>query len=937
MSENEIIKIINDYISFELKNDKNKDNPYIEEIINFIKNNQNNEINLIKQIILVCNDYISSTLLPNKYSASSLILQLIISYKQLFIIESQKEILNYIISKFHDISCVPYFVKAMYFLYEQYPDLKQEITKQVLIIYTGENLNIPAYTQETRFYAIKILHKMINEQNFSEEKQQEKLISVIIDCIDDERDPRNIVEMFKLLDDLYKKLPKDILIKFSKEIFEIINGFYPINFTPPKDIKNPITAKELSTLLDELISLDYFGEYYFEEINEYEIKDAGDILQTLQKISENYSRESLQKFYPKIMGYILNIIQNNYEENINILCLITLTNFLKHYAPYDNQVEKDFLNMSDKIFSESEIKNSIDAKDIMSSIIEYDLENKFIYKTAEVIVKLISLFLFTKKYTHFLKNANSLLFFILRKQNSIPQIIDLLIKNKEMFLTLIKNKKIYENNIQIFILVTDIITSLCVKITTIQIFSNEEIYNIIYSHYYELKDGDAKNYEHLSFCIVSLSKKININLFDLTKNKFLEDNSEGKIKEISILKYLLQLNENKTEIINFIILNINNLYIRNLILDTLKNNYEIFKDILNNNSKQFEKIILDNFENPDYFEIIMEILNKKFDLNYINIVNNLLSNNLNENTLKLISISLENLENNNSYCDSIYENLKNLYFSNKNLSFIIQEYLSECVFKLLNYCTEELKNKIEKTLISDIKNLYNNSNSENDFKLIECFYSSIINYFLFKINIDNSIFKSIINELIEIINNSKFKKSFESSKLFKIPELSEEKRDYILLQMKKYYKDRAFLNLILNLYLTFNEEETKENIDLIFLTNYQCLINNINSEKIVLNLKQILANNTDSEVLKRSNEFRNYFEIIKKIVEIISNKETNQNLKIEGLKVIGIIKDYITEDELNDIDKNTDIILLLKPFLCDKKRKVRRICGIVINIWTYIK
>ena len=67
------------------------------------------------------------------------------------------------------------------------------------------------------------------------------------------------------------------------------------------------------------------------------------------------------------------------------------------------------------------------------------------------------------------------------------------------------------------------------------------------------------------------------------------------------------------------------------------------------------------------------------------------------------------------------------------------------------------------------------------------------------------------------------------------------------------------------------------------------------------------------------------------------NQKKGNKLKIEGLKVIGIIKDYITEDELNDIDKNTDIILLLKPFLCDKKRKVRRICGIVINIWTYIK
>ena len=188
-----------------------------------------------------------------------------------------------------------------------------------------------------------------------------------------------------------------------------------------------------------------------------------------------------------------------------------------------------------------------------------------------------------------------------------------------------------------------------------------------------------------------------------------------------------------------------------------------------------------------------------------------------------------------------------------------------------------------------------------------------------------------------MINNSKFKKVYESSKLFYISEISENKRDYILIQLKKFYKERTFLNLILNLYLTFSEEEKKENIDLIFLTNYQCLLNDINSEKIILNIKNILANNTDSENLKRLNEFRNYFEIINKVINIISQNQINQNLKIEGLKLIGIIKDYITEDELKDYDKNIDIIISLKQFLCDKKRKVRKICAIVINIWNYIK
>ena len=204
-----------------------------------------------------------------------------------------------------------------------------------------------------------------------------------------------------------------------------------------------------------------------------------------------------------------------------------------------------------------------------------------------------------------------------------------------MFASLIKDKKVYENDIQIFIFVTDIITSLIVKISTKEIFSNEEIieiYNLIYNHYYELNEGKKKDYEHISYCIVSLSLKIKNNLLDLIKAKFMENNSEEKIKEISILKCFLELYENKKEIINFLIMYINNFYIKDLIFEILKNNYEKYHEILIFFYEQFEKIILDNFENSEYINLIIELLNKDFPFNYINLIKNFLTSSLNENS-----------------------------------------------------------------------------------------------------------------------------------------------------------------------------------------------------------------------------------------------------------------------------------------------------------------
>ena len=141
MSEKDIKKLLNKFISFEIKNEdnNNKSNPFLQEIINYLKNNNNIQTEILKEIILIYNNYISSSYIPNKNSGISLILQIITLYEKSLNSESQNLILKYIIPKFKDIICVPYLVKIIYFLYEQYSNLKKEITNEIIIIYKGEN------------------------------------------------------------------------------------------------------------------------------------------------------------------------------------------------------------------------------------------------------------------------------------------------------------------------------------------------------------------------------------------------------------------------------------------------------------------------------------------------------------------------------------------------------------------------------------------------------------------------------------------------------------------------------------------------------------------------------------------------------------------------------------------------------------------------------
>ena len=227
---------------------------------------------------------------------------------------------------------------------------------------------------------------------------------------------------------------------------------------------------------------------------------------TIQSICSSYSKENLNKYYGKIMDFIINSIENTDEETIHIESLITLTTFLKHYSPYDDQIDKSFNLLSDKIFSEEEIKTSYDSKDILCSIIEYDVENKFLEKTINLIIKLISLFIFRKTNFHFLKNANSLLFFALKKygakgNKNLPQnIVDILTKNKQMIMSLNTNFSVTENNINsipinnllnTFICIVDIVAAIAVKTNILSKEEIKEIYDNIIEKFFNIKINNS--------------------------------------------------------------------------------------------------------------------------------------------------------------------------------------------------------------------------------------------------------------------------------------------------------------------------------------------------------------------------------------------------------------------------------------------------------------
>ena len=977
---------LNEYIQNNLKNKNNNqkegESSYFNQISQIIKNSQKETIQtFFTTLNTILNDYLNKNN-QTVYKESALtILQKITSLSK-FSPEIFDIIYNIILPCFEDITIVPNVIELLYSLFKTYSNEREnKLIPLILNKFKGEVLNIPAYSQSTRHFALLIILELLKEKEYfnNNDKNQTELINIIIDCIDEEKDPRNLLLTFQIVKELIFFISNTNLIKtYSKNLYEIISGYYPINFEPPKNIKNPITAKELSDKLNEAISLEIFAEYFFDDINNYDINSVGDILNTLQIISKNYSKNLLNKYYENIFNFIFTNIINNNDEIIHIECLVTLKIFFKNFLIENNNnnntnFNNDFNNLIDKLFYEkNNIKEAFDAKDILCIIIEYDNENKFIINIINAIIKLISLFLFNNKNLHFLKISNSLLFFILKKENIQENIenemIEILKKNKNMFLSLINNINNENNennennnnndNINYFSNVINILSALCLKIKEnkklFEIDEIKEIYNKIKNIYYNINyinnENNNKNFEQISFCLNEFSKKLNINLFKEIENEYYKNNKFINNKIYFLIKlFLKEINNNNNEnIINFIFNNIENNSIQNILKEYLNNinNNKINKEniiYLNKYKNLFENIIINHMNDNNYFDLIYIILSSNLNINYNKIIQLILKNNLSLNSLKFLKISITKLNSNEiKENEELFYTFQSYYLENNNNLEIneIQKQLLKCIKKILdkfNTNNESIKNYIKNNINKNLDQIYSNQLKINEFQLKENLYSIFINFLIKNCN-KNEIEE--IKKLIEIIinkislSNNEYSNIFESSKLFKIKNINEDILDFILLKLKSFYKQRKFINLILNIYYN---NKNNDNLDIILLLNVECILQKINIKKTLLIFKKLLIDN------KNSNKFNNniscdYFQIINIIIDYLkeNNNKLDSNFKIECLKLIGIIKDFMSQENLENFEKVLIITSSLKKFLNDKKRKVRKICGIVINIWTFL-
>ncbi len=154
----------------------------------------------------------------------------------------------------------------------------------------AENFNIPAYPQETRLICYEIFEFLL--ENFKEylleKTKTPEFLQLVLDAIESEKDPRNILKMFSLIEKInlnFFKINKntndniinnkinndidiinsEVMNDLNKSFFETLEIYYPIEFSPPKNSKENITANDLINSLNKAFSSnDYYMEFIFD-------------------------------------------------------------------------------------------------------------------------------------------------------------------------------------------------------------------------------------------------------------------------------------------------------------------------------------------------------------------------------------------------------------------------------------------------------------------------------------------------------------------------------------------------------------------------------------------------------------------------------------------------------------------------------------------------
>ena len=171
-------------------------------------------------------------------------------------------------------------------------------------VLNDKHFHTPAYEQEIRYYVYKILLYLCNICPLFCLDSKEKWISTIANAVEGEKDPRNLILTFKLIDFVLVNFDEKTLEPYLDNIFESVSCYFPITFIPPKNDKFFITQEDLKRGLNSCLGNQKFKnlslDMIYDKLSATQILTKICCIETLNEIVEVLNNRFIQcKYYNK--------------------------------------------------------------------------------------------------------------------------------------------------------------------------------------------------------------------------------------------------------------------------------------------------------------------------------------------------------------------------------------------------------------------------------------------------------------------------------------------------------------------------------------------------------------------------------------------------------------------------------------------------------------
>ncbi|XP_076255143.1 MMS19 nucleotide excision repair protein [Rhynchophorus ferrugineus] len=180
--------------------------------------------------------------------------------------------------------------------------------------------------QPDRYKIYQIYEMVLTQHGHVVDTMQNEFVYGVISSIDGERDPKNLVYLFKWIQLFLKKVK---LAHLTEEMFDVLACYFPVDFkAPPKDT-NKITREDLAQGLCECLTcIPDFGPHAIplalEKLDSALKIAKEDALEILRKGCQNYMVETYKQFSLEILNQLQKDIFTVDDEGLRENCKETL-------------------------------------------------------------------------------------------------------------------------------------------------------------------------------------------------------------------------------------------------------------------------------------------------------------------------------------------------------------------------------------------------------------------------------------------------------------------------------------------------------------------------------------------------------------------------------------------------------------------------------------